>query len=63
MEDFIEFGKAIQISESSVLKLLTPFLEEHTKVMSLIDRSFLDQETKSLYKKHDHERMEINNLE
>ncbi len=61
-EDFIEFGKAIQISERRVIKLLTPFLEEQTEVMSLIDRSFLDQETKSLYRRHYQERLEIINL-
>jgi len=61
-EDFIEFGKSINISESRVKKLLTPFLEEQTEVMSLINRSFLDQETKSLYKQHYQERLEIINL-
>ena len=61
-EDFIEFGKAIKISERRVIKLLTPFLEEQPGVMRLIDRSFLDQETKSLYRQHYQERLEIINL-
>ena len=62
-EDFIEFGKAIQISERRVLKLLNPFLEEQPEVMSLVDRSFLDQDTRSLYKQHYQERLDIINLE
>ncbi len=61
-EDFIEFGKAIKIGESRVIKILTPFLEEQSGVMSLIDRSFLDKETKSLYRQHYQERLGIINL-
>lgn len=61
-EDFIEFGKAIGISESRRIKILAPFLVEQPGVMSLIDRSFLDKETKSLYRQHYLERLEIINL-
>jgi serine/threonine-protein kinase HipA len=62
-EDFIEFGKAIKISENRVIKILSPFLEEHPEVMSLIERSFLDKETKILYRQHYQERLEIINME
>ncbi|MDF1570910.1 MAG: HipA domain-containing protein [Bacteroidales bacterium] len=62
-EDFIEFGKAIKISENRVIKILTPFLEEQPEAMSLIDRSFFDKETKILYRQHYQERLEIINME
>jgi serine/threonine-protein kinase HipA len=62
-EDFIEFGKAIKISENRVIKILTPFLEEQPEVMNLIDRSFLDKEAKILYRQHYQERLEIINKE
>ena len=62
-EDFIEFGKAIKISENRVIKILTPFLEEQPEAMSLIDRSFLDKEAKILYRQHYQERLEIINME
>jgi len=61
-EDFIEFGKAIKISENRVIKILTPFLEEQPEAMSLIDRSFLDKEAKILYRQHYQERLEIINM-
>ncbi|MEX0980956.1 MAG: HipA domain-containing protein [Bacteroidales bacterium] len=61
-EDFIEFGKAIKIEERRVQKILGPFLEEQPEVMSLIDRSFLDRETKTLYRHHYQERLKMINL-
>jgi serine/threonine-protein kinase HipA len=60
-EDFIEFGKATGISENRVIKILTPFLEKQPEVLCLIDRSFLDNETKSLYRQHYQERLELIN--
>lgn len=61
-EDFIEFGKVIKISDRRIMKILAPFLEEQPEVMSLIERSFLDKETKSIYRRHYQERLEKINL-
>ena len=61
-EDFIEFGKTIRIKESRVIKLLEPFLKELPEVEALINRSYLDNETKILYKKHYKERLGMINL-
>jgi len=61
-EDFIEFGKAIGINESRVIKILAPFLKKQPEVENLIFRSFLDNESKNLYKNHYKERLGMLNL-
>jgi serine/threonine-protein kinase HipA len=61
-EDFIQFGKTIEISERRVTKILAPFLKEQPQVASFIDRSFLDRETKILYRQHYQERLEMLNM-
>ncbi len=61
-EDFIEFGKKIGINENRVIKILAPFLKEQSEVENLIMRSFLDENTKKLYRSHYKERLEILNL-
>ena len=60
-EDFIEFGKTIEISERRITKILATFLQEQPVVKNLIDRSFLDKGTKILYRHHYQERLEILN--
>jgi serine/threonine-protein kinase HipA len=49
-EDFIAFGKIIGIDEQRVERLLAPFLTDQTEVGVLIERSYLDEKTKKLYK-------------
>ena len=61
-EDFLEFGKTIGIKESRVIKLLEPFLKELPEVEALTNRSYLDNETKILYRKHYKERLGMINL-
>lgn len=61
-EDFIEFGKTIGINESRVIKILAPFLKKQPEVENLINRSFLDKETKNLYRNHYKERLGMLNL-
>ena len=61
-EDFIEFGKTIGINESRVIKILAPFVKKQPEVENLINRSFLDPETKNLYKIHYKERLGMLNL-
>ncbi len=61
-EDFIEFGKTIGINESRVIIILAPFLRKQPEVENLINRSFLDKETKNLYRNHYKERLVMLNL-
>ncbi len=61
-EDFIEFGKIIDINENRVNKLLEPFLQKQIEVEKLVKRSFLDEETKSQYLSHYNERLAMLNL-
>jgi len=61
-EDFIEFGKTIGINESRIIKVLAPFLKEQPEVKNLINRSFLDKETRMLYREHYKERLAMLNL-
>ncbi len=61
-EDFIEFGKTIGINGSRVMKILAPFLKEQPEVEVLIKRSFLDEETRMLYRNHYEERLGMLNM-
>jgi serine/threonine-protein kinase HipA len=61
-EDFIEFGKTIGINDSRVIKILAPFVKIQPEVENLINRSFLDTDTKNLYKNHYKERLGMLNL-
>jgi serine/threonine-protein kinase HipA len=50
--DFLEFGKRIGVVESRCAKLLAPFLQRQVHVESLINRSFLDVDSKRAYLLH-----------
>jgi len=51
-EDFSEFAGRLNISQSRKDKLLEPFLERKPTVESLIDRSFLNDQSKRAYLIH-----------
>lgn len=61
MEDFLEFGRRIGITEKRTLKLLDPFLIHQPGVEELVNRSFLDAECKVLYLSHYQERLAMLN--
>lgn len=61
-EDFIKFGVEIGINENRVTKLLAPFLKKQISVENMIERSFLDEETKAQYLNHYNERLLMLNL-
>lgn len=50
--DFIEFGRRIDVQEKRVKSLIEPFPEIHQSVVGLIDRSFLDEGAKKTYLRH-----------
>jgi serine/threonine-protein kinase HipA len=60
--DFIDFGKKIGINEKRVNKILESFLKDQNEVGNLIERSFLDEKTKKLYKEHYIERLKMFNM-
>jgi len=60
-EDFIEFGKIIGLNENRVNKLLEPFLKKQNNVETLVNKSFLDNDTKSQYLDHYNERLNMLN--
>ena len=53
----VEFGKTIGINESRINKLLEPFLKKQDEVENLVNKSFLDDETKKQYISHYNERL------
>ncbi len=50
--DFIELAKRMEIKESRIEKLLSPFLEKQPLVEDLVSHSFLDEKTKRAYLLH-----------
>lgn len=60
-EDFIDFGKTIEINEQRINKILEPFLTKQKKVEVLIKDSFLDEDTKSQYLTHYNDRLKMLN--
>jgi serine/threonine-protein kinase HipA len=60
-DDFIEFGKVIEIPEKRINKLLEPFLLKQKVVEDLVKKSFLDGETQTQYLKYYYERLAMLN--
>lgn len=52
IDDFIEFGTRIGINESRVHKLLSPFTEKQPFIGELVNRSFLNSQSKKAYTLH-----------
>lgn len=52
LEDFLEFAKRLEIKEKRRDKLLAPFLSRQQLVESLIQQSFLNDQTKKAYLLH-----------
>lgn len=48
--DFLEFGKVLGIKESRILKIIDEFSDKEEGIDSLIDRSFLRPDLKTVYK-------------
>lgn len=48
-DDFITFGKLIGLSETRIKKIMQPFLVEQSKVLELIENSFLEAKQRRMY--------------
>lgn len=49
LEDFIEFGKRIGVTQSRIEKLISPYLEKQPLMEVLLNRSFMDDKGKRAY--------------
>lgn len=56
-EDFIEFGMRIGVLPKKINEIIEMFATENPMVYELIDRSFLDDRTKRMYKRSYQERL------
>lgn len=49
-EDFIEFGKRLNIKETTITKIIDPFNQKESVVLAMIKKSFLSEDAKKMYK-------------
>ena len=49
-KDFIEFGKRLKIKDSIITKIIDTFNKKENEVLAIIDKSFLSDDAKNLYK-------------
>ncbi len=50
--DFIEFGTRLKIREPIITKTIDSFDKKESQVLAMVDKSFLSEEAKELYKKN-----------
>jgi len=51
-KDFIEFGKRLKIKDSIISKMIDLFNKKENELISMVDKSFLSEDAKYLYKKN-----------
>jgi len=49
--DFIEFGNRLKIKEIIITKIIGEFDKKESKILAMVDKSFLSDSAKYLYKK------------
>jgi len=49
-DDFVEFGKRLKIREALITKIVDSFNEKEGEISAMIDKSFLSDDAKQLYK-------------
>jgi len=49
-DDFIEFGNRLKIRKRIISKIIESFFKNEVKILSMIDKSFLSEDAKVLYK-------------
>lgn len=57
MDDFVRFGKLLGVPDAQITKIITEFTSEKERVYDLIERSFLDERMKRMYKRSFDEKM------
>jgi len=50
-EDFIKFGKRLNIKDSIVTKIIETFNKKENEILAMVDKSFLSNDAKNKYKK------------
>lgn len=51
-EDFVEFGNRLNIKDKTISKIIDSFEQNETKLLLMVDKSFLSDDAKDLYKKN-----------
>lgn len=49
-DDFIEFGKRLKIRETNITKIIGSFNKKEGEILAMIDKSFLSNDARKLYK-------------
>lgn len=49
-EDFIEFGNRLKIREAIITKIIDSFNKKESEILAMVDKSFLSDDAKKLYK-------------
>ncbi|WAC13289.1 type II toxin-antitoxin system HipA family toxin [Dyadobacter pollutisoli] len=62
-EDFLEFGRVLEIKESRVNKMINEFIGRDDAIDSLIDKSFLENQIKADYKRYYKDRLKRMSME
>ena len=57
--DFIEFGNRLKIKETIITKIIGSFDKKESKILAMVDKSFLSDKAKNLYKKNVVENYEL----
>lgn len=50
-EDFIKFGKRLNIKDSIITKIIETFNKKENEILAMVDKSFLSDDAKNKYKK------------
>lgn len=50
IDDFIEFGKRLNIKDAIITKIINKFNEEESEISAMVDKSFLTDNAKKMYK-------------
>jgi len=49
-EDFIEFGKRLKVKDDIITKIIDTFNKKESEILAMVDKSFLSDDAKELYK-------------
>jgi serine/threonine-protein kinase HipA len=49
-EDFVKFGRRLKIRETIIIKIIDSFNKNENKILAMVDKSFLSDDAKKIYK-------------